>query len=139
MTTPSRPHREIDRKGRTIHESLAGRKYSIDYYRRECQWQQERVAELIADLASRLLESYENGNGRGAVAKYGHYFSASIILTDKGGQKSVIHGQQRLTTLTPPPTVHRVHRASGPRPRRVRESGARRAVAFLPRTRRETL
>jgi hypothetical protein len=33
MTTPSRPHREIDGKGRTIRELLAGRKYSIDYPR----------------------------------------------------------------------------------------------------------
>ena len=35
MTTPSRPPREIDGKGHTIRELLAGRKYSIDYYQRE--------------------------------------------------------------------------------------------------------
>ena len=38
MTTPSRPPREIDGKGHTIRELLAGRKYSIDYYQREYKW-----------------------------------------------------------------------------------------------------
>ncbi len=30
MTTPSRPAREIDRKGRVVGELFSGRKYSID-------------------------------------------------------------------------------------------------------------
>ena len=139
MTTPSRPHRHIYGKGRTIHELLTGRKYSIDYYRSEYQWQQERVVELIYHLASRFLKSHEKGNGPGAVAKYGHYFFASIILTDQGGQKTIIHGQQCLTMLTPPPTLHRGDWDSVPRPRRVPEGRARCAVAILPQTRRANL
>jgi hypothetical protein len=35
-----------------------------------------------------------------AVVDYGHYFLGSIIVSDKDGQKFVIDGQQRLTTLT---------------------------------------
>ena len=35
MTKPSRPPREIDGKGRTIRELIAGRKYSIGYRQRE--------------------------------------------------------------------------------------------------------
>ena len=58
MTTLSRSPREIDSKGRTIRELLAGRKYSIDYYQREYKWQQEQVTELINDLASKFLESH---------------------------------------------------------------------------------
>ena len=100
MTTPIRPPREIDGKGRTIRELLAGRKYSIDYYQREYKWQQKQVAELIDDLAAKFLESHEEGNERSAVAEYGHYFLGSIIVSDKDGQKFVIDGQQRLTTLT---------------------------------------
>ena len=38
MTKTSCPPREIDGKGRTIRELLAGRKYSIDYYQREYKW-----------------------------------------------------------------------------------------------------
>ena len=100
MTKPSRPPREIDGRGRTIRELLAGRKYSIDYYQREYKWQQKQVAELIDDLASKFLESHEEGNERSDVAEYGHYFLGSIIVSDKDGRKFIIDGQQRLTTLT---------------------------------------
>ena len=100
MTTPSRAPREIDGKGRTIRELLSGRKYSIDYYQREYKWKQKQVAELIDDLASKFLEDHEDGNERNAVAEYGQYFVGSIIVSDKDGQKFIIDGQQRLTTLT---------------------------------------
>ena len=92
--------REIDGKGRTVRELLAGRKYSIDYYQREYKWQKKHVAELLDDLAAKFLESHEEGNERSAVADYAHYFLGSIIISDKDGQKFIIDGQQRLTTLT---------------------------------------
>jgi Protein of unknown function DUF262/Protein of unknown function (DUF1524) len=98
MSTPA--SREIDGKGRTVRELLAGRKYAIDYYQREYKWQQKQVAELLEDLAGKFLESHENGHERSAVADYGHYFVGSIIVSDKDGQKFIIDGQQRLTTLT---------------------------------------
>jgi hypothetical protein len=96
----SRPSREIDGKGRTIRELLAGRKYSIDYYQREYKWQHKQVAELLDDLADKFLASYDDDHERDAVADYGHYFLGSIIISDKDGQKFIIDGQQRLTTLT---------------------------------------
>src|SRR5438128_8387689 len=100
MTIATRASREIDGKGRTVRELLAGRKYSIDYYQREYKWQRKQVAELLDDLAAKFLESHENGNERSAVADYGHYFLGSIIISAKDGQKFIIDGQQRLTTLT---------------------------------------
>lgn len=100
MTDSLRVPREIDVKGRTVRELLAGRKYSIDYYQREYKWQKKQVEELVADLAGKFLESHEEGNERSAVANYGHYFLGSIIVSDKDGQKFLIDGQQRLTTLT---------------------------------------
>jgi hypothetical protein len=101
MIATNRPQpREIDGKGRTVRELLAGRKYSIDYYQREYKWQTKQVAELIDDLSNKFLESYEPGHERSAVAEYGHYFVGSIIVSDKDGQKFIIDGQQRLTTLT---------------------------------------
>ena len=99
MNITNLPSREIDGKGRTVRE-LLGRKYSIDYYQREYKWQKKQVAELIHDLASKFLESHQKGNERSAVANYGHYFLGSIIVSDKGGQRFIIDGQQRLTTLT---------------------------------------
>ena len=100
MSKSKSPSREIDGKGRTVRELLAGRKYSIDYYQREYKWQKKQLTELIDDLANKFLESYEEGNDRGAVADYSHYFLGSIIVSDKEGQKYIIDGQQRLTTLT---------------------------------------
>src|SRR5688500_4960390 len=94
------PSREIDGKGRTIRDLLAARKYSIDYYQREYKWQKKQVAELLDDLADKFIASHEEGNERKDVADYGHYFLGSIIISDKEGQKFIIDGQQRLTTLT---------------------------------------
>ncbi len=100
MISERRQAREIDGKGRTVRELLGGHKYSIDYYQREYKWQTKQVEELINDLAGKFLESYEDGHERSAVADYGHYFLGSIIVSDKQGQKFIIDGQQRLTTLT---------------------------------------
>jgi hypothetical protein len=100
MSTAPRPSREIDGKGRTVRELLAGRKYSIDYYQREFKWQKKQVLELIEDLAGKFLEYFDEGHERSAVAEYGHYFLGSIIISDKDSQKFIIDGQQRLTTLT---------------------------------------
>ncbi len=47
MTTPPRAPRETDGKGRTVRELLAGRRYSIDYYQRECKYQQKQLAERM--------------------------------------------------------------------------------------------
>jgi hypothetical protein len=92
--------REIDGKGRTVRELLSARKYSIDYYQREYKWQQKQVTELLEDLAEKFMERHADGNERSAVAEYAHYFLGSIIISDKDGQKFIIDGQQRLTTLT---------------------------------------
>lgn len=100
MTGSFRASRDIDGKARTVRELLAGRKYSIDYYQREYKWQRKQVAELIEDLADKFLECHEAGNERSAVAEYKHYFLGSIIVSDREGQKLIIDGQQRLTTLT---------------------------------------
>ena len=100
MTILGQQSREIDGKGKTVRELLAGRKYSIDYYQREYKWHSKQVTELIDDLAAKFLESYEPDHERDAVAAYGHYFLGSIIVSDKDGHKFIIDGQQRLTTLT---------------------------------------
>lgn len=92
--------KKIDGKGRSIRELLSGAKYSIDYYQREYRWETKQMAELLDDLATKFLESYEAGDERGDVEQYGHYFLGSIIISDRGGQKYIIDGQQRLTSLT---------------------------------------
>jgi uncharacterized protein with ParB-like and HNH nuclease domain len=92
--------KKIDGKGRSVRELLGGAKYSIDYYQREYRWQPKQMSELLEDLTAKFLESYEEGDERSAVENYGHYFLGSIIISDRDGQKFIIDGQQRLTSLT---------------------------------------
>jgi uncharacterized protein with ParB-like and HNH nuclease domain len=91
---------DIDGKGRTLGELFFNRRYAIDTYQREYKWQTKQLVELIDDLCGKVLEYHEPGHDRDAVAKYGHYFLGSIILSQKKGQSYIIDGQQRLTTLT---------------------------------------
>jgi hypothetical protein len=100
MTIERRQFRPVNGEARTVRELLGGRKYSIDYYQREYKWKPKQVTELIDDLVGKFLESYEEGDERNAVAEYGHYFLGSVIVSDKEGEKFIIDGQQRLTTLT---------------------------------------
>jgi uncharacterized protein with ParB-like and HNH nuclease domain len=103
MTTQSHheiERRDIDGTGRRLGELFFNRRYAIDSYQREYKWQTKQLVELVDDLCGKFLEHYEPGQERDAVAKYGHYFLGSIILSQKKGESYIIDGQQRLTTLT---------------------------------------
>lgn len=90
----------IDGKARTISEILKAKRYGIDYYQREYRWQRKQAKELIEDLSEAFLHSHRVGNPRNAVEKYGNYFLGSIILSERDGQRFIVDGQQRLTTIT---------------------------------------
>jgi uncharacterized protein with ParB-like and HNH nuclease domain len=92
--------REIRGVSKTVRELLGGVKYSIDYYQREYKWNTKQVQELIEDLVGRFNEDHDDTYEREAVARYGHYYLGSIVISAKNGHKFIIDGQQRLTTLT---------------------------------------
>lgn len=92
--------KEIRGDAKNIRGLLGNAKYAIDYYQREYRWQTKHVSELLDDLSNKFRDSYDPSHERSAVEKYGHYFLGSIIISDKDGQKFIIDGQQRLTTLT---------------------------------------
>lgn len=78
MTADQRPSREIDGKGRTVRDLLAGRKYSIDYYQREYKWQTKQVAYLtkmngpqIHRLLARMTDYLETRSGQ--TSRYAEY------------------------------------------------------------------
>lgn len=85
---------------KSVRQLLKGNKYSVDYYQREYKWEAKQLAELVADLTVKFMESFEPGHDRSAVEQYGHYFLGSIIISEKDGQRFIVDGQQRLTTLT---------------------------------------
>lgn len=90
----------IDGKAKTVRELLHGARYTIDFYQREYAWQTRQVQELLDDLTGKFLDFYEVGQDRRDVESYGHYFLGSIVISHKRGQRYIVDGQQRLTTLT---------------------------------------
>ncbi|MEQ8765813.1 MAG: DUF262 domain-containing protein [Planctomycetota bacterium] len=99
MVTDAQP-KTIDGRARTVRELLDKARYSIDFYQREYAWQERQVRELIDDLSAKFLDSWEEGHARHEVEGYGHYFLGSIVISHKRGQRFIVDGQQRLTTLT---------------------------------------
>ena len=81
-------------------KSLLGQKFRIDYYQRDYKWESKQVRELIEDLTSRFLLDYQPNKERKAVAHYGQYFLGSVIISNKNGDRFIVDGQQRLTSLT---------------------------------------
>lgn len=90
--------KEIKGSPKTLKQLLLNTKYSIHYYQREYMWQRKQVVELMEDLTSEFLESYNPGDSREDVKGYEAYFMGSVVLAGK--ENAIIDGQQRLTTLT---------------------------------------
>jgi hypothetical protein len=98
MTTE--PAGRIDGHARTVRELLDSAKFSIDFYQREYAWQERQVQELLDDLTGKFSDFYEPDHARDEVERYGHYFLGSVVISHKRGQRFIVDGQQRLTTLT---------------------------------------
>ena len=96
----SRLENKIEAKNRSIAEVLESKKYTVDYYQREYSWQQKHIEQLVTDLATAFLNEYESGHERQEVENYNSYYLGPFVLSEKDGKRSVIDGQQRLTSLT---------------------------------------
>ena len=81
-------------------KTLLGQKFRIDYYQRDYKWEPKQIRELVEDLTTRFLQDYEPHHERRGVAQYGQYFLGSIIMSEKDGERFIVDGQQRLTSLT---------------------------------------
>lgn len=92
--------KEIHGEARSVAEILKGAKYTIDYYQRDYKWEEKQLRELIDDLSEQFLDAYDPAHQREAVQTYPFYFLGSIVISEKGAQRFIVDGQQRLTTLT---------------------------------------
>lgn len=92
--------RDIGADPRTVRQLLKGVKYTIDYYQREYKWQDKQMRELVDDLTTKFIDEYDPKHDRTEVAQYPPYFLGSIIISQRGGNKYIVDGQQRLTSLT---------------------------------------
>lgn len=86
----------------TLEDVLNNKKYTVNYYQREYRWGRKQIEQLIDDLT----DAFEDSNSRirarelTDVENFDYYYMGTIIVT--GGQdiKSIIDGQQRLTSMT---------------------------------------
>lgn len=91
---------KIDARSKNVRELLDDVKYAIDYYQREYRWERKHIEELLRDLTGKFLDSYNERDERADVERYTHYFLGSIVISNKNGQRFIVDGQQRLTSLT---------------------------------------
>jgi uncharacterized protein with ParB-like and HNH nuclease domain len=91
---------KIDARSKSVRELMDGVKYGIDYYQREYKWTTKQITELLEDLESKFFDSYREEHSRSQVGYYTHYFLGSVVISSRNGQKYIIDGQQRLTSLT---------------------------------------
>ena len=96
----SRLENKIEAKNRSVFEVLDKKKYTVDFYQREYSWQQGHIEQLVTDLTSAFLNEYDNKHDRAEVENYNSYYLGPFVLSDKGSKRSIIDGQQRLTSLT---------------------------------------
>ena len=96
----SRIENKIEANDRTIFQVLDNKKYTVDYFQREYSWQQKHIEQLVTDLTSAFLSEYLPTHGRGEVENYNSYYLGPFVLSEKSSNRSIIDGQQRLTSLT---------------------------------------
>ena len=96
----SKDDHKIDADDRTVFDVLNERKYTVDYFQREFSWKQKHIDQLVTDLTSTFLDVYNAGDPRTAVEHYNKYYLGPFVVNSKDGMKSIIDGQQRLTSLT---------------------------------------
>jgi uncharacterized protein with ParB-like and HNH nuclease domain len=96
----SQDQHKIDADDRNVSDVLNLRKYTVDYFQREYNWEQKHIDQLVTDLTSTFLNVYTEGDLREDVGQYNNYYLGPFVVSSKEGVKSIIDGQQRLTSLT---------------------------------------
>ncbi|MDO6384688.1 DUF262 domain-containing protein [Uliginosibacterium sp. 31-12] len=96
----SKDDHKIDADDRCIFDVLNERKYTVDYFQREYSWEKKHIEQLVTDLSATFLDVYQDGDARTAVEHYNNYYLGPFVVSSKDGARSIIDGQQRLTSLT---------------------------------------
>ncbi len=93
---------KIEANDTSIKSLLKEQKFYIDYFQREYRWEEKHIRLLVEDLTSTFLKSYKPDDERHAVANYQSYYLGPIVfsLNEDNGKKSIIDGQQRITSIT---------------------------------------
>lgn len=85
----------------SINGLLKDQKFTIDYFQREYRWQEKHIKLLVDDLTTTFLKSYNSNHRRSDVLDYQNYYLGPIVFSvHSDGRKSIIDGQQRITSIT---------------------------------------
>ncbi len=82
-------------------ESLLSKKFYIDNFQREYNWENKHIAALITDLTSTFLNSYTFGNSSKSFPVHKKYYLGPMVfsINPEDGKSSIIDGQQRITSI----------------------------------------
>lgn len=76
-------------------------RFTLPSYQRDYRWETKHLRDLLDGIQEQFLEEYDPSHGRSKVGEYAPYFLGTIITTPAGsGTRSIVDGQQRLTTLS---------------------------------------
>ncbi len=86
----------------TLEDILSNKKYSVNYYQREYRWGRKQIEQLIDDLTISFDDSFDKVKAveLADVEGFDYYYMGTIIVTGSQDIKSIIDGQQRLTSMT---------------------------------------
>lgn len=80
---------------------LLQNKYVVDYFQREYKWEYKHIEQLLVDLEASFLSNYNSEDHISDVnKKYNSYYLGPVIICEKGNIRSIVDGQQRLTSIT---------------------------------------
>ncbi len=93
---------KIEATDTSINRLLKEQKFTIDYFQREYRWQEKHIKLLIEDLTTTFLRSYDPEHKPTEVANYQNYYLGPVVFSvnPDNGKKSIIDGQQRITSIT---------------------------------------
>lgn len=93
---------KIDATDTNISKLLKDKKFTIDFFQREYRWQDKHIRMLVDDLTSAFLKSFNQEHRRSDVANYQGYYLGPVVfsINTENGKKSIIDGQQRITSIT---------------------------------------
>ncbi len=91
---------KIEANDRSILQVLDKQKYTVDYFQREYSWEKKHIEQLVTDLTSAFLAYYDPTHDREEGVNYNSYYLGPFVLSKKETVRSIIDGQQRLTSLT---------------------------------------
>ena len=80
--------------------AMLSEKYTVDYFQREYKWERRHIEQLLVDLEAAFFSNYERMHTIANVQDYNCYYLGPIVVSKAGRNRSIVDGQQRLTSIT---------------------------------------